>query len=189
LIGGENIIYRAKEDYMIRSFNGKTPRIAASAWVSETAYVVGDVEIGENSSIWPGTVIRGDMASIVIGKNTNVQDGSVIHAGSPTRPPGDSFIGDNVQIGHGAVINCHRIGNNTLIGMNATVLHDTEIGSFCIIGAGCVVMQGMKVPDRSFVVGVPGVIQGQSSERQLMWTNDGPQVYAKLAKQFKDQGL
>jgi carbonic anhydrase/acetyltransferase-like protein (isoleucine patch superfamily) len=174
---------------MIRSFNGKTPRIASSAWVSEAAYVVGDVEIGENSSIWPGTVIRGDTARITIGNNTNVQDNSIIHAGSPLNPPGDAIIGDNVQIGHGAVINGHKIGNNTLIGMNATVLHDTEIGAYCIVGAGCVVMQGMKVPDRSFVVGVPGVIQGQSSQSQLRWTREGPAVYAELARQYKEQGL
>jgi carbonic anhydrase/acetyltransferase-like protein (isoleucine patch superfamily) len=174
---------------MIRSFDGKTPRVAASAWVSEAAYVVGDVEIGENSSVWPGTVIRGDMASIKIGNNTNVQDGTIIHAGSPANPPGDCTIGSNVHIGHGAVINGHTIGDNTLIGMNATILHDTDIGAFSIIGAGCVVMQGMKVPERSFVVGVPGVIQGQSSGRQLRWTNEGPGVYADLAHKYKEQGL
>lgn len=174
---------------MIRSFNGKLPKIAESAWVSEAAYVEGDVEIGEHSSIWPGTIVRGDMASIKIGNNTNVQDGCVIHAGSPAHPPGNAVIGDNCQIGHGAVINGRKIGNNTLIGMNATVLHDVEIGNFCIIGAGCVVMQGMKVPDRSFVIGVPGVIQGPSSERQLFWTREGPDVYANLARQHKEQGL
>jgi carbonic anhydrase/acetyltransferase-like protein (isoleucine patch superfamily) len=178
-----------KEGKMIRSFNGKTPRIADSAWISEAAYVEGDVEIGERSSIWPGTVIRGDMASIKVGKNTNIQDGCVVHAGSPTHPPGNLNIGDNCQIGHGAIINCQKIGNNTLIGMSATLLHDVEIGSFCIIGAGCVVMQGMRIPDRSFVVGVPGVIQGQSSERQLTWTLDGPEVYADLARKHKELGL
>ena len=112
---------------MIRSVNGKTPKIAESAWVSEAAYVVGDVEIGKNSSVWPGTIIRGDLASIKIGKNTIIQDNCVIHAGSPFNPPGDAVIGDKVLIGHGAVINCSMIGNNVLIGMNATLLHD-EIG-------------------------------------------------------------
>ena len=120
----------------MKSFNGKTPRIAESAFVSEAAYVVGNVEIGENSSVWPGAVIRGDFGSIKIGNNTTVEDGCVIHAGSPETIMKNLTIGDNVHIGHGAVINCQRIGNKVLIGMNATLLHDAEIGSQCIIGAG-----------------------------------------------------
>ena len=102
---------------MIKSFRGKTPRIAASAFVSEAAHVIGDVEIGENSSVWPGAVIRGDFGSIRIGRNTQVEDSSVVHADS------DMVIGDSVHIGHGAVIHCSRIGNRVLVGMNATILH------------------------------------------------------------------
>ena len=174
---------------MIKSVSGKTPKIAKSAWVSEAAYVVGDVEIGENSSVWPGTVIRGDINSIKIGKNTNIEDNCVIHSGSPFNPHEDTIIGDKVLIGHGAVVNCHRIGNNVLIGMNATLLHGAEIGNFCVIAAGCVVMAGMKIPDRSFVAGVPGGIQGEASPKQLHWTQKGPETYGKLANQYKEQGL
>ena len=174
---------------MIRSANGKTPRIAESAWVSEAAYVVGDVEIGENSSVWPGAVIRGDLASIKIGSYTVIQDNCVIHAGSPFNPPGDAVIGDRVHIGHGAVINCIRIGNNVLIGMNATLLHDAEIGNDCIIAGGCVVRRGVQIPDRSFVSGVPGEIKGQATPQQLQWTERGPKTYSDLAKQYKEQGL
>ena len=174
---------------MIRSVNGKTPRIAESAWVSEAAYVVGDVEIGENSSVWPGAVIRGDLASIKIGNYTVLQDNCVIHSGSPFNPPGDAVIGDKVHIGHGAVINCIRIGNSVLIGMNATLLHEAEIGNFCIIAAGCVITRGVKIPARSFVTGVPGEIRGRASSRQLEWTERGPHTYASLARQYKEQGL
>ena len=167
---------------MIRSFNGKTPNIASSAFVSEAAYIVGDVEIGENSSVWPGAVIRADHGTIRIGKNTNIQDNSVVHSGVN--------IGDNVHIGHGAIINCRRIGNNVLIGMNATLLHNAEIGSFCVIGASCLVSQGMKIPDNSFVVGVPAEIQGQVSPQQVLrWLEQAPEGYAKLAKQYKEEGL
>jgi carbonic anhydrase/acetyltransferase-like protein (isoleucine patch superfamily) len=167
---------------MIRSFNGKTPRIADSAFVSEAAYVVGDVEIGENSSIWPGTVIRGDSGIIKIGKNTNIQDNSVVHGGTT--------IGDNVHVGHGAIINCRSIGNNVLIGMNATLLHEAEIGSQCIIGAACLVTQGMKVPNRSFVTGVPAEVRGEASAQHLSrWAEAGPRGYAELARQYKEQGL
>lgn len=174
---------------MIKSVNGKTPKIAESAWVSEAAYVVGNVEIGENCGVWPGAVIRGDLASIKIGNNVTVQDNCVVHAGSPFVPPGDAVIGDMVHIGHGAVINCVRIGNNVLIGMNATLLQEVEIGDSCIIGAGSVVTRGKVIPDRSFVTGVPGEIKGESTPQQLAWTQIGPKTYAALAKQYKDQGL
>jgi len=175
---------------MIKSFNGKTPKIAKSAFVSKAAYIVGDVEIGENSSVWPGAVIRGDFGKIKIGKSTAVEDNCVIHSGSP--PDNlieDVTFGDNVHIGHGAVVNCRKIGNNVLIGMNATILHEAEIGNFCIIGAGCLVSHGMQIPDNSFVTGVPGEIRGGGSAQQSWWTQEAPQIYSKLAKQYKEQGL
>ena len=172
---------------MIRSFNGKTPRIAESAFISEAAYVAGDVEIGEGANIWAGTVIRGDTGRITIGRDTSVQDGCVIHSGMP--PDVDVTIGDMVLIGHGAVIHVKKIGNNVLIGMNATILHGAEIGNFCIIGAGCVVGEGMKIPDNSFVVGVPGKIKGRVSPEQSIWIKEAPLLYAELAKQYKREGL
>jgi len=173
---------------MIRSFNDKTPRIAESAFISEAAYIIGDVEIGENSSVWPGAVIRADFGRIKIGTNTAVEDNCVIHSGSPSGVK-DVVIGDNVIIGHGAVSNCHKIGNNVLIGMNSTLLHDAEIGDFCVVAASCLVGQGMKIPDRSFVAGIPGEIKGEVSAEQLRWTQSNPDVYPKLAKQYKEQGL
>ena len=174
---------------MIRSLNGKTPKIASSAFVSEAAYIVGNVEIGENSSVWPGAVVRGDFGSVKIGDNTAVEDTCVIHSGSPTTIVVDVTIGDNVHIGHGAVINCRSIGNNVLIGMNATLLHDADIGDFCIIGAGCLVTQEMKIPDRSFVVGIPAEIKGEVSPQQLRWVQQAPQTYRELIGQYKEEGL
>ena len=168
---------------MIRSFNGKTPKIAKSAFISEAAYVIGDVEIGENSSVWPGAVVRGDSASIKIGGNTTIQDNSVLHADVPME------IGDNVLIGHSAVVHGIKIGSNTLIGNNATVLDETHIGSFCIIGAGSVVSQGMEIPDNSFVVGVPARIRGQVSQEHQLQLQRGIQFYVDLLKQYKEQGL
>jgi carbonic anhydrase/acetyltransferase-like protein (isoleucine patch superfamily) len=137
------------EEKVIRTFEGKTPKIAESVFVNEAAYIVGDVEIGDNSSVWPCAVIRGDIGKIIIGENTHMEDNSVIHSGSPSSPDQDMIIGNNVHIGHGAVINCRKIGNNILIGMNATILHEAEIGNNCIIGASCLVSQGMKIPDNS----------------------------------------
>ena len=176
---------------MIKGLGNKKPKIAESAFVSEAAYVIGEVEIGENSSVWPGAVIRADFGSIRIGNNTAIEDNCVIHSGTPSSPSyvENVAIGNNVHIGHGAVINCRRIGNNVLIGMNATILHDAEIGDFCIIGAGCLVSQGMRIPDKSFVAGVPGKIKGEASPEQLWWVEQGPKIYADLVKRYKGQGL
>jgi len=176
---------------MIRGFDGKIPRLADSAFSSEAAYIVGDVEIGEDSSVWPGAVIRGDFGKVIIGRNTVVEDNCVIHSGSPNTRDNvqEIVIGDNVQIGHGAIVNCHIVGNNTLLGMNCTVLHDAEIGNFCIVAAGCVVVEGMKVPDGSFVAGVPGKVKGAVSEKQLWWVREGPAGMAGWPGATKEQNL
>ena len=169
---------------MIRSFSGKTPVIDESAFISESAYVIGDVEIGEGSSVWPGAVIRGDFGKIKIGKNTCVEDNCIIHSAPETLT-----IGDNVHIGHGAAINCHIIDDEVLIGMNATLLHEAEIGKQCVIGAGCLVTQGMKIAAKSFVAGIPGKVRGEVSQQQLWWVTEGSKAYAALAREYREQGL
>ncbi len=168
---------------MIRSFDGKTPRIADSAFVSEAAYVIGDVEIGENAGIWPGAVVRGDGVTIRIGRNTIIQDNCVIHCDE------DMEIGDGVLIGHSVVVHATRVGSNTLIGNNATVLEFVEIGSSCIIAAGCLVSPATKIPDNSFVIGLPGRIKGQASPEQLQRVRQGVHHYGELLKRYKEQGL
>jgi len=168
---------------VIRSINNKTPKIDESAFVSEAAYIIGDVEIGKNSGVWPGAVIRADFSPIKIGCNTMVEDNCVLHTGVPMD------IGDYVIIGHGVVVHGEKIGNNNLIGNNATILENSQIGSFCIIGAGSLVSAGMKIPDKSFVVGVPGKIMGQISPEQLQWLQKGSQSYMELLRQYKQEGL
>jgi len=168
---------------MIRDFNGKSPKIAPSAFVSEAAYIVGDVEIGENSSIWPGAVLRADFGKITVGNNTSIEDNCVVHGGT------DVVIGNNTFIGHGAVVHCRRVGNNVLIGNNASVLDGAEVGDFCVIGAGSVVAPETKIPDRSLAMGVPARIKRQLSEKQLAWMENGLVSYTKLAQEYKQQGL
>ena len=168
---------------MIKTFDGKNPRIAQSAFVSEWAYVVGDVEIGENSSVWPGAVIRADFGPIRIGKNTHIEDNCVLHDGTLME------IGDNVIIGHSAMVHAHKIGNNVLIGSNATILQNAEIGDFCVIGAQALVTPGMKIPSRSFVIGVPAEIKEELSEKLSFWVGGGSEVYGQLARRYKEQGL
>jgi len=168
---------------MIRTFNGKTPKIAESAFISEVAYVVGDVEIGENSSVWPGTVIRGDHAPIVIGQNTQIEDNCMVHTGTPM------FIGDNVHIGHNVVVHCQKIGNTVLIGNHATISEYAEVGDFCVVAAGALVTPGMKIPDRTFVVGVPAKVKGEVSEDRIEITKQSVDIYVKMSKAYKEQGL
>jgi len=120
---------------LIRSINGRTPKIAESAFISETAYVIGDVEIGEQSSVWPGAVIRADFGGIKIGSRVAIEDNCCVHAEGPME------IGNEVIVGHGAVLHCKSIGSKVLIGMNAVLLDSSEIGDFCIVGAGSVVTE------------------------------------------------
>ena len=175
---------------MIRSFNGKTPKIAASAFVSEAAYVIGDVEIGEHSCVWPGAVIRADLGKITIGNNVVIEDNCVVHSGSPSLPPAmDATIGNNVVFGHGAISNGRKIGNNVLISIGAIILHNVEIGDGSIIAAGCVVKEKAIIPEKSFVVGVPGVIKGQVGDDQAYWTTQSPRIYRELDEKYKAEGL
>jgi len=169
---------------MIRSLEDKTPRIAESAFISESAYVVGDVEIGENSGVWPGAVIRADNELVKIGENTQIEDNVVLHGGlTPIE------IGNNVLIGHSAMVHAIKIGNEVLIGANATILHNVEIGDSCVIAGGAVVPEGMKIPGGSFVAGVPAKIKGEATSEQLSWIEKGVPAYAKLMRTFKEQGL
>ena len=169
-------------DTMIRSFNGHTPSIHPTAFVSEAAYIVGNVTVGENSSVWPGAVLRGDYGRITVGRNTNIQDNCVLHA--------DDYleVGDNVVVTHGAVLHCHRVGNNVMVGVNAVLLENAEIGDNCIIGAGTVVLQDSRVPNNSVVVGVPGKVRPLQPQH-LKIIQSGAAMYKKNAQRFIQAGL
>jgi carbonic anhydrase/acetyltransferase-like protein (isoleucine patch superfamily) len=168
---------------MIRELGEKKPRIAESAFVSEAAYVVGDVEIGENSSIWPGAVLRADRFRIQIGSNSNIQDNCVVHAGFS-----DLTIGINVTIAHGSMIHCARIGNNVLIGMHAVLGNQSEIEDFCMIGACSMVKDHLKIPTKSLAVGIPARIVRTLGNTELERILNGSRTYVALAKIFKKSG-
>ena len=172
---------------MIRSFKGKTPRIAESAFVSESACVIGDVEIGEDSSIWHGAVVRADYgegeigSGMKIGNNTHIEDNAIVHF--------TKVIGNNVVVGHGAVVEAVKVGDNVLIGNNAVVLAPSEVGNFCVIGAGAVIREGMKIPDHSFVVGMPAEIKGEVSAKQMANVKELAANAAVLAKEHKEEAF
>lgn len=165
----------------------KVPQIAKSAFISKDARVIGDVEIGEKCLVMPGSVIRGDFGSIRIGKNVWIEDNAVLHCDHL-----GLYIGDNVTIGHGAVVNGWKVGNKVLIGINASILHQVEVGDRCIIGAGAVVTQGTKIPSGSFVAGVPARVIGEASEELLkewMGWGDSAQTQLQLAENYRKHGL
>ena len=139
---------------LVMSYKSLQPQIDKSVFLAPTATVIGDVTIGEGSSVWFNSILRGDIESIHVGKYTNIQDNSTVHVmgDQPT------IIGDYVTIGHNSVIHCKKIGNNCLIGMGAVLLGYCEIGDNTIIGAGTVVTQHKKIPPNSLVLGSPGRI-------------------------------
>jgi len=167
---------------MIRSLKGKKPQVHPSAFVSEAAYVVGNVEIGENSNIWPGAVIRGDFGRMVIGKNTSIEDNCVVHSGE------DLVIGDNVIVGHTAVVHCKKVGDNTMIGINAVLLQGAEIGESCMIAAGALITPNMKIPDRSLVMGSPAKIKEHLSDEKVAMIRLGADAYVSIAQEYKKLG-
>lgn len=139
---------------MIIKFKEFYPKIDSSAWVAPSADVIGKVEIGENSSIWFGCVLRGDVNNIKIGKNTNVQDLSMIHMDTNSQ----TILGDNVTIGHKVMLHGCTIEDNCLIGMSATILDNVIIGEGSIVGANSLVTQGKKFPPRSLIMGSPAKV-------------------------------
>ncbi len=168
---------------MIRAFGGKTPKISPEAFISEAAYVVGDVEIGEHSSVWPGAVIRGDYAKVTIGSYVHLEDNCVVHCGT------DLTMGNHIIVGHGAVVHCARIGDNVLIGNNTTLLDRAQIGDGCIIGAGSLVTPDTIIPPRSFVIGSPAVVRGQVTNEQIRGFRADVEGYWATALRYKEEGM
>ncbi len=171
----------------VRSLGPIVPRIAATAWVSEAAYVVGDVEIGEGASVWPGAVVRGDFGAITVGANSVIEDNCVVHTGGPL------VIGADTIIGHSVVVHCSRVGSNCLIGNQAILLDDAEVGDFCLIAAGSLVLGRAKVPDRSFASGAPVTVE-TISERHLrrleaQALGNAEHGYGMMARRYKEAGL
>jgi carbonic anhydrase/acetyltransferase-like protein (isoleucine patch superfamily) len=141
---------------MLRRYRGIAPTVDPSAYVDESAQVIGDVHVGAESSIWMNVVVRGDVHRIRIGARTNVQDGTVVHVMRRTHP---TTIGDDVTIGHGALIHGCTIADRVLVGMGAILLNGVVVGSDSIVAAGSLLPEGFQVPPRSLVMGSPGKVR------------------------------
>jgi carbonic anhydrase/acetyltransferase-like protein (isoleucine patch superfamily) len=143
---------------MIRAYRGKRPQIAATAWIDPAAVLIGDVIIGEDSSVWPCSVIRGDVNYIRIGARTNIQDGSVLHVMRDEYP---LILGDDVTVGHKVTLHGCKIESRCLIGMGSIILNGVTIGAGSIVAAGTLLLERTEIPAGSLVVGHPGKIKRQ----------------------------
>lgn len=166
---------------MIIEHHGKKPQVHPDAFVAENASVIGEVEIGEGSSIWFGAVLRGDINRIVVGKFTSIQDNCVVHV-DRDKP---AVVGDYVTVGHGAILHGCTVGNYVLVGMNATVLDGAKIGDGAVVAAGAVVLEGQEVPPKTLVAGVPAKVIKQFDDSVIEKLKEHALRYAEYAKTFK----
>ena len=148
---------------MLIPYQDKLPKIHSSAFIAQGAMIIGDVTIGEESSIWFNCVLRGDLERIEVGTRTNIQDGAVIHM-DPGFP---CIIGDDVTIGHGAIVHGCTIGDGAMISMGAVILTGAKIGEGAIVGAGAVVREGQEIPSESLAVGIPAQVKRNVTEEEL----------------------
>ncbi len=168
---------------MLMAYKGVSPRLHEKVFVEESAMVIGDVEIGEQSSVWFNAVIRGDVNYIRIGKRTNVQDNSTLHVTKDIFP---LIIGSDVTIGHSVILHGCAVRDRCLIGMGSIILDNADIGDDSIIGAGALVTEGMKVPAGSLVLGVPGKIVRPLRAEEIARIAKSALNYIEYAKNYKD---
>lgn len=166
---------------MLIPFNGKRPEAHDSVFVAPGAYIIGDVSIGKDSTVWFNAVIRGDEGPVIIGEGCSIQDNSTIHMyeGYPVK------IGNGVTIGHNVILHGCTIGDETIIGMGSTILDDVEIGEKCIIGANTLITGGKKIPPRSLVVGSPGKVVRQLTDKDYELIKESIEVYVQKGKDYK----
>ncbi|HEX5737939.1 MAG TPA: gamma carbonic anhydrase family protein [Hydrogenophaga sp.] len=165
----------------IYELDGVAPRVADSAWVADSAQVMGNVVLAEDSSVWFGATLRGDTETITVGRGSNVQDGSVMHAdiGFPLT------LGDNVTIGHMVMLHGCTIGDESLIGIGATVLNGANIGKNCLVGAGSLVTEGKTFPDGSMIMGSPAKLVKTLTPEQIEGLRRSAQHYVENAQRYR----
>lgn len=157
----------------------RRPQIADSAWVAPNATLVGSVVVGEGASVFYGAVLRADNEPIVVGARSNIQDNCVLHVdeGKPLK------IGEGVSVGHGAIIHGATIGDNVLVGMGAIIMNDARIGDECLVAAGALITEGVVIPPRSLVAGVPGKVRRELTAAEV----EGLYVNASVYEQHRDE--
>ncbi len=167
-------------------FEDRVPRLAPDVFVARGAMVIGDVDMGAGSSVWFGSVLRGDGHFIRVGENTNIQDLSMVHIASGLQP---TLIGDNVTVGHRALLHACEIGDHCLIGMGAILLDRVVVEPFALIGAGALVTEGTRIPSGCLAVGAPAKVRRDLTEAERDMIVSSATNYAALAQRFRSAGL
>jgi len=167
---------------MLLEYKGKRPTLGARVFIAEGAIIVGDVVIGDHSSVWFNSVVRGDVDIIRIGAHTNIQDGSVLHVMRNQYP---LVLHDFVTVGHGAMLHGCEIESHCLIGMRATILNNVKVGQHCIVGAGALITEGTVIPPRSLVLGIPARVKRQLTDAEV----ENIDEYARRYYQYKETYL
>ena len=165
---------------MIMELNGKRPETEKASFIAENATIIGDVKLEEGTTVWYGAVIRGDGDSIRIGKNTNIQDNTVVHV-DPDNPVS---IGEGVTIGHSCIIHGCTIGDNCLIGMGSIIMNGAKIGDNCLIGAGALITENKEFPAGSKIIGSPAKIKSEVTEKDLELISYSADYYLKDAANY-----
>ena len=166
--------------YSLNNISPSLPK--GDFWISETAQIIGNVVIGNNTSIWFGAVIRGDNEPIVIGDNTNIQENTIIHVDKGA----DVNIGSGCTIGHKAIIHGCTIGNNTLVGMGTIILNNAYIGNNCLVGAGSLITEGKTFPDKTLIMGSPAKVKRNLTEEEIEQNKLSANHYIDNFKKFKN---
>lgn len=164
----------------IYAYEGKRPRIAHDAFVHPDAVLIGDVSLGSEASVWPGAVLRADHGRITVGARTSVQDGTVVH----TTEEWPTIIGAECVVGHNAHLEGCIVEDHCLVGSMSVVLNRARVGSYSVIGAAALVPEGLNVPTRSMVLGVPGRIRPLTGDEHLQWIKFGVGVYTDAARRY-----
>jgi carbonic anhydrase/acetyltransferase-like protein (isoleucine patch superfamily) len=170
---------------LIRPYGGKAPRLHATVFAAESSVVVGDVEIGEASSLWFGTILRGDVNSITVGARTNLQDMTVVHVTSRTHP---TVVGDDVTVGHRAVLHGCTVKDRCLVGIGAIVMDGAVVGPEAMVGAGALVPPGMVVPPRTLAIGSPAKVKRELTPEEIAFLAQSARNYARYAEQYRQEG-
>lgn len=171
---------------MLRTFQGVMPRVADSAFIDETAAIIGDVVIGDDSSVWFHTVVRGDVHVIRIGDRTNIQDLSMLHVSHDTY---SLEIGNDVTVGHHVVLHGCTVSDRVLIGMGAIIMDGVVIGEDCVVGAGALVTARTIVPPKSLILGSPAKVTRTVTDEELAWIRESAQNYVSYARRYREEPL
>ncbi len=165
---------------MIYNFKNNTPTLHKESWVSSNAVLIGKVILEKDANVWFNVVLRGDIEPITIGEGSNVQDGSVFH----TDPGCPLILGKGVTVGHMVMLHGCKIDNDTLIGIGSTILNKTKIGKNCIIGANTLIPENKVIPDRSLVLGSPGKIIRQVTDKEIKEIKENAKHYVENYKKY-----